>query len=209
MSQNTPINELQAALESAKAATQAARTEHGAQSEQAKEAKKAQDRIYQALRRAERSASTNQAKAPAPAANTQEDATVATETPAKPKGQATKDKPAAKGGDKPKAAPKPRKANGEPVRASRKNRQTGTKITVLDTSLQSTYKVGDKTLTFDTEKGRWALISEETAESAQYASFAEACLLARTPAEWGKKEAALLKKREAEAAKAAAEKAAK
>lgn len=120
---------------------------------------------------------------------------MATETAAKPAAKKPAAKPAAK-----KAAAK-RAASNEPIRGRRKNRQTGTVIAVVDTALMTTFKYGDgESVTLDPEKGRWACVSEGTGEVVQSKSFAEACILARTPADWGKKEAKLLEKREKDAA---------
>jgi hypothetical protein len=93
----------------------------------------------------------------------------------------------------------------EPVRARRKNRETGSTIAIVDGSLVQEHAG----VTFDPDKGRWAVISEESKEFTQVASFAEACIVARTPSAWSKKEAKLKTQvaKDREAAVEAAEKA--
>ena len=86
-----------------------------------------------------------------------------------------------------------RKPNGKAVRASRKNRQTGTTITIVDASLLTEY-LGKK---LDPAKGRWATVSEQTKAVAHWPSFDKACVMARVPAEWSKAEARRLAKKEA------------
>lgn len=199
----TQIADLTQQHADAKAAAAEARTQHGKDSAEAKEAKKAVDRLYQALRRAR---NANDQEAPVATATAEKP-----KTAAKPKGTAKKSGKAAKA--KTKTAAKARKAirkledfatpfaagkvaepnatpkvldrteKGNKVRACRKNRETGTHITLIDARLDRR---------FDADNGRWVTLEEESGIAAQHPTWEGACFFARIPSTWSSHSAKLV-----------------
>lgn len=185
------IAALEQELTSAQELAKAAKAEHGKDSEQAKEAKKGVDRVRAKLSRARkgaaRQAGTN---GHGNTAQVQQQAQRASRSTGRKRTGTSRAKHGAGDFAEPIALGKAVKANAKPkvldrtekgnkLRATRKNRETGTHISIVDAKLDRRFSKAAKEQGF-----RWVTLEEESGIAAGHKTWEGACFYARIPATW-------------------------